>query len=401
MSRVLRNRTLPAACAVVMLVVGVAAFVAAQGLWTATQDPVAGSRVFGAKGCTKCHSVNGIGGKVGPDLARTERPRSFYDLAAALWNHAPRMADRMRELGIARPQLDTQDTGDLVAYLYTIDYFQPKGNVDNGRRLFTDKRCVTCHQVHGSGGVVGPNLDAVGAYGSPISLAAAMWNHGPQMAEAMRARGIARPSFTEAELIDLLTFIRTSASAPADAPLTVLPGRPEQGRQLFIAKRCIDCHSVAGQGGKVGPDLAERGVHRSLTAFAAAMWNKAPLMTAAMKTRAVPVPQLTAEQMADVVGYLYAVRYFARAGDPGNGAKVVAAKGCLSCHGLYGERGKPASDLSRSRSAESPAAVMAALWNHAFIGQAKPERDRAVWAEIGPGEMGDLIAYLQSLRRAK
>src|SRR5919108_4861157 len=73
------------------------------------QEPVAGSRVFGAKGCVKCHAVNGLGGKVGPDLARVAQPRSFYDLAASLWNHAPRMADRMRELGIARPRLDAHE----------------------------------------------------------------------------------------------------------------------------------------------------------------------------------------------------------------------------------------------------------------------------------------------------
>jgi mono/diheme cytochrome c family protein len=383
------------------LLAATVAIAAAQTLWSASQDPVAGARVFGAKGCAKCHSVNTVGGRVGPDLGRTDRPRTFYDLAAALWNHAPRMADRMRELGIPRPQLEAKDTGDLMAYLYTVDYFQPKGNVDAGRRLFTDKRCVTCHQVRGTGGVVGPNLDAVGGYGSPISLAAAMWNHGPQMAEAMRARGIPRPGFTESELIDLLTFIKASAVTPAEGPLHLLPGRPDEGRRLFIANRCIDCHSVGGQGGKVGPDLAERGVHRSLTAFAAAMWNKAPRMTAAMKSRSVPIPQLSVEEMADIVGYLYSVRYFARAGDPGNGAKIAAAKGCLSCHGLYGERGKPASDLARSHSAESPAAVMAALWNHAFIGRPKAERERAVWAEMGSAEMGDLIAYLQSLRRGQ
>ena len=57
--------------------------------------PLAGSRVFGAKGCVKCHAVNGSGGRIGPDLGRIVRPRSFYDLATAMWNHLPRMTDRM------------------------------------------------------------------------------------------------------------------------------------------------------------------------------------------------------------------------------------------------------------------------------------------------------------------
>src|SRR5262245_22409692 len=86
----------------------------AQPLFNPTQDPLAGQHVFDAKGCGTCHAVNGVGGRVGPDLARTTRPRTFYDLAAALWNHAPKMAARMRELGIPRPQLDAGEAGDIA-----------------------------------------------------------------------------------------------------------------------------------------------------------------------------------------------------------------------------------------------------------------------------------------------
>ena len=61
-----------------------------------------------------------------------------------------------------------------------------RGAFSEGRRLFTEKRCVVCHQVAGIGGVIGPSLDFLGQYGSPIFVAAAMWNHGPAMAEVMR-----------------------------------------------------------------------------------------------------------------------------------------------------------------------------------------------------------------------
>lgn len=375
----------------------------AQPLFSASQDPLAGARVFGAKGCAKCHAVNGVGGRVGPDLGRVPRPRSLYDLATAMWNHLPRMADRMRQLGIARPRMGASEAGDLVAFLFTLSYFDPPGDVEAGRRLFTTKRCVACHQVGGTGGVVGPNLDALGRYGSPILVAAAMWNHGPAMAEAMRARGIVRPTFEATELVNLIAFLGSAAPAPAEEPLYVLPGRPDEGRRLFVERRCIQCHGARGQGGGDAPELADRGRDRSLTQFAAAMWNKAPAMTDAMRARGVPVPQLRAEEMADLVAYLYAIRYFGEPGDPRRGRELAAAKGCLGCHSLAGKGGKVAGDLARSRGLESPAGVVAALWTHTAVMAQEPERlpkgARTSWPELRVQEMTDLVAFLRGLRR--
>jgi len=371
----------------------------AQPLFSPTQDPLAGSRVFGAKGCVKCHAVNGVGGKVGPDLGRVPRPRSFYDLAAALWNHAPKMAERMRQLGIARPQLEGREVGDLVAFLFTLDYFDPRGRPEAGRKLFTDKRCVVCHQVGGTGGVVGPSLDSLRQYASPIFLATAMWNHGPQMADVMRTMKISRPTFKDTELSDLIAYITSTSPVIPQGPLYVLPGRAAEGRLVFARKRCIDCHSAGGQGGAVGPDLAERSRAASLLEFTAAMWNKAPAMLEAMRARSVPVPQIRPEEMADIVAYLYSVRYFARAGDPRRGVVVATGKGCLGCHALHGERGKVAPDLAQVRGLDSPAAVLAALWNHSFIARPAGKPGPASWAEIPADEMADLAAYLQSLRR--
>jgi mono/diheme cytochrome c family protein len=217
----------------------------------------------------------------------------------------------------------------------------------------------------------------------------------------MKARGVPRPTFTDDELRDLLAYVYVASPAPVQAPLYVLPGRPDQGRRLFADKRCADCHRAGGQGGRLGPDLAERGARLSPMQFAQAMWNKAPAMLDAMRERAIAVPTLRPEEMADLVAYLYSVRYFAQAGDPKKGATVATYKGCLGCHGLYGERGKPAGDLSRARHLDSPAGVIAGLWNHGFIADPRPERDRAPWAELGGDEMADLVAFLQSLGRRR
>ena len=370
----------------------------AQPVLSSSQDPLAGSRVFGSKGCVKCHSVNGVGGKVAPDLARTMRPRSFVDLATAMWNHLPNMTDRMKQLGIARPQLDSKEAGDLVGFLYTLNYFDPPGSADAGKRLFSEKRCIVCHTVRGAGGVVGPNLDHLQQFRSPIFVAAAMWNHGPQMAEKMRERGIARPTFTAKELRDLIAYLAPATGGPEEGPLYVLPGRAESGRQLFAEKRCVECHAVGGAGGRVGPDLVERGVRQSPTEFAATIWNKAPAMAAAMQSRGIVLPQLTPEQMADIVAYLYSVRYFA-SGSVQQGYAVASQKGCLTCHGLRGERGKAASDLTKAKGLDSPPAVLAALWNHTVVTPIVSGR-KLDWPGFTPQEMADLIAMLQSVSQA-
>ena len=373
----------------------------AQPLFNPTQDPLAGERVFHAKGCVKCHAINGIGAKVGPDLARTPRPHTFYDLAAALWNHAPKMAARMRQLGITRPQLDARESGDLTAYLFTLNYFDPKGNATLGQRLFSAKRCIVCHRVGETGGTIGPRLDGLKQFGSPIYLATAMWNHGPQMAEVMQREKVERPTFKGSELVDLIAYVTAASPKPSYGPLYVLPGRAEAGGRLFVEKRCVECHPLGGSGDSIAPNLTERALHRSLTEFAAAMWNKAPKMLEAMKARTVRVPQLRPEETADIVAFLYSARYFKQAGDPRNGTIVATNKGCLNCHGLYGERGKVAGDLDAAPGVDTPAGVLSALWNHLFIAEPKLERVTTPWPTFRGEEMADLVAYLRSLKRAK
>jgi mono/diheme cytochrome c family protein len=383
------------ATALLLSVVGTAR---AQPAADASQNAVAGSRVFDAKGCVKCHAINGVGGKIGPDLARAARPRSFFDLATAMWNHLPRMGERMKQLGIDRPKLDDKETRDLVAFLYTLHYFDPAGNRDTGKKLFAEKKCAACHQVGGAGGAVGPPLDSLKQFTSPIYVAAALWNHGPQMADAMKDKGIQRPALTGAELRDLVAYLAPATSGPPDGPVYAVPGRVEAGRTLFSEKRCVECHSVGGAGGRVGPDLADLTVRRTPMDFAAAIWNKAPAMLTAMQQRGITSPRLSPEEMSDLVAYLYSARYLA-SGSISNGWKVLADKGCLGCHAVFGERGKSAGDLAKVKGLDSPSAVIAALWNHTLVTAPAPGGKRSPWPALNAREMADMVTLLQSLEK--
>jgi mono/diheme cytochrome c family protein len=370
---------------------------AQQPLFSPQQDPVAGERVFNDKGCVRCHAINGAGGTLGPDLGRTKRPRTFFDLSASIWNHAPNMAARMRELGMARPALDAREAGDLVAYLYTLNYFDAPGRPSTGRKLFTEKRCAACHAVGGDGGSVGPGLSGFKTSESPIALAATLWNHGPQMSEVMKSQNVPRPVFKGSEMRDLIAYINAASPRSPRGPLTVMPGRSLQGYRLFVDKGCAGCHQ-AGDKPDAPPNLAERQAQRSLTDFATAMWNKAPAMTAAMQAKGVAIPTLSPEEMSDIVAYLYSVRYFKQAGDPRRGVITSVNKGCFDCHALFGERGKTASDLAAVTGIDTPAGVMAALWKHTIIDDPRPLKERR-WPTFRGEDMADLVAYLRTLKR--
>ena len=187
----------------------------AQQFSGSSQDPLAGSRVFGSKGCSQCHAINGVGGKLATDLGRIAKPRTFYDLASAMWNHLPEMAAQLRKLNKPPPQLSPRETGDLIAFLTTVDYFDPVGDAKAGKKIFADKHCVVCHQIERVGGVFGPSLDSVVQFG-PIFFAATMWNHGPAMAEAMQARGVKRPQFSGSELRDLIAYVKSVSRGRGD-----------------------------------------------------------------------------------------------------------------------------------------------------------------------------------------
>ncbi len=363
----------------------------AQPLGSPPQDPSAGARVFGVKGCAACHAVTKAGPPAAPDLRRIASPRSLYDLASAMWNHRP----YVQQLRTPEPRLDTRETGDLVAFLFMLDYWDGDGDARAGRRLFIEKKCVICHQVAGTGGVIGPSLDRFKEYNSPVLMAAMMWNHGPQMAEVMRARGIERPVLGDTELRDLITYLKSKSSATLPGPLYLLPGDADQGRRIFVEKHCIECHSAGG----LGASLVGRGVRRTLIEFATAMWNKTPLMMTMMKKRAIVIPQLRGDEMADLIAYLYSVRYFTYPGDARRGQKLAVDKGCVVCHSAYSLGATVAREIIWPQALEAPTVVISLAWNHSLIVEQAAGQAKAAWRPLGAEEIADLMAFVRSLGR--
>ncbi len=62
----------------------------------ATQNAMAGVRIYRTKGCRKCHGPR-TGPPQAPDLRSLQTARSIYELAAAMWNHLPGMRNAVYE----------------------------------------------------------------------------------------------------------------------------------------------------------------------------------------------------------------------------------------------------------------------------------------------------------------
>jgi mono/diheme cytochrome c family protein len=151
----------------------------------------------------------------------------------------------------------------------------------------------------------------------------------------------------------------------------------------------------------VGAELAGRGIKLNLFEFAAAMWNKEAAMVQAMKQKNIPVPRLEAEEMADIIAYLYSVQYFARLGDSKRGAELAAAKGCFGCHSAAGKGGKVGPEFERMKGLDEPVTIVAAMWNHAGVMEEKMREKAVAWPVLKGQEMADLTVYLQTLAHGR
>jgi cytochrome c553 len=131
----------------------------------------------------------------------------------------------------------------------------------------------------------------------------------------------------------------------ATASVAVVPGDASRGAELFKSEKCVSCHSVNGQGGKIAPDLARGGGSQyTPSTMVALMWNHAPAMWAAMEKAGIEKPKLSTDQAADLFAYFYAFRYFEKPGDAARGKRVFESLCRLSwavckrpCKGTSGD----------------------------------------------------------------
>lgn len=360
-----------------------------------TGDPSRGAQLFQEQGCRHCHAIYGEGGRIGPNLSSPlEGKQTIDDLVAAMWNHAPAMWERMEAERLPRPQLDEKDVSDLLAFLYVTRYLDEPGNALAGRKVFAELGCSQCHAVSGEGPKVGPDLTSVGA-DTPITWTQTMWNHAPQMELRMRGMKVAWPRFEGSEMNDLLAYVR-SVSTAVRREYKLLPASPDRGRRIFEAKGCAGCHSVDGAP-RGAPSLGPGSkAPTTIVQFAGAMWNHSPAMWRAMQEQHIQRPSFEAHEMADLIAYLYSVRYFTPPGSAQKGRVLFGARGCAGCHGASAEGSSLAPALRARGRSYSSITLATVVWQHG------PEMHKNVaqlgksWPQLKAGDVADLIAFLNA-----
>ncbi len=117
-------------------------------------------------------------------------------------------------------------------------------------------RCADCHGLDASG-YRGPDLKALMAAGTPDERLFQTMRKGVPGTEMPPSNA------PDNELLMIIAYLRKIGTvAPSERPI----GNVENGARLFSA-HCASCHSIAGRGGRIGPDLTRIGAARSHAAL--------------------------------------------------------------------------------------------------------------------------------------
>jgi mono/diheme cytochrome c family protein len=285
-----------------------------------------------------------------------------------------------------------------------------------GHDVFEKSGCIGCHKVHGTGGVIGPELDKVGAHRSAQWLLTHFKN------PAAVTPGSAMPPIkaSDADLDALTLYVLSFTGEELSAyyvSMKTIPG-PAAGRRLFEEKGCLACHSLGGKGGGIGPALDQVAKRRD------AQWITAHFRSPQAVTPGSLMPQFNLSEQelralteflisltdTNLIGFL---KIPASMSPIERGQGVYKKYGCAGCHGADAAGGVPNPNAKTAQQVPGLKYVADGykkdeLRKRILDGQREiPEMDPAKphpplymppWrGKIAEGELDDLVAYLMSL----
>ena len=117
--------------------------------------------------------------------------------------------------------------------------------VDSGKRAFTSAGCFACHGAQGQGTKLAPQIAP-----PPLELPALI-DYVRQPSGTMPA--VSTTTVSDQQLSDIYAFLKSvaPASQAGEAP----QGNAANGKKLFVAYGCYQCHGYEGQGASTGPRI--------------------------------------------------------------------------------------------------------------------------------------------------
>lgn len=183
-----------------------------------------------------------------------------------------------------------------------------------------------------------------------------------------------------------------SAVAGGDAAGDVMAGW-----RVFNEKRCIDCHAIWDQGGRLAPDLGRiRSRSLSTGQLAGVMWNHIPKMMARMKQVGHAPAAVSEAEMSDLFALIYFVRQLDEPGDPVRGETVLRDKGCGECHSIDTFEGGVGPDLAQWGSYANPIIWAQMMWEHAPVMERAMKQAGMNWPKLEGTDLIHIVAYVRS-----
>jgi hypothetical protein len=160
------------------------------------------------------------------------------------------------------------------------EHFIELPSPENGELLFRDKGCAECHKG---------NLALENRLGDSTltDIAAAMWNHAPQMRQPP-------PELTITEWRQLISYVWAKQ-------FFATRGDAAHGRKVFESRKCAVCHNDPASG---APNLSKPAEPFSAISIVSVLWRHGPAMLQKMQAKHIAWPQLSQGEMANLIAYL-------------------------------------------------------------------------------------------------
>ncbi len=251
-------------------------------------DAGRGKLEFAQKHCASCHGIDRSPNPAAPPVSQWESLADPVVLAQQMWNHGPAMREAFAKRKLAWGELTAQQLTDILVYLQNLPETKALAHnflfapTDAGPALFQSKGCAGCH--------VGKlALETRLRNQTLTEIAVDMWNHQPSMKNPP-------PQLSQEEMRQITGFLWAKQYFHGD-------GNAERGKKVFAEKNCATCHSDPASG---APPLGKgkgKDAYSDITMLSV-LWEHGPRMLESMNQRNLAWPRFTAQQMADLIGYL-------------------------------------------------------------------------------------------------